>query len=173
MYNQGQMPNSKGTYEDFEGLIGSYYKSLLPLKESGHPEDVTDFEAIERLLGRICERNGVQTPEYCVKSPRTEKEWANPREMSCDALFTGMNAFASFGLVYNQDEERDLYTLHQTLALIFSRHGVANIEFRERLDGTLQAVKIHGWNTPINHKFLKDIIPKRKPKESKIILPGQ
>lgn len=169
--NSGDMPNSDGRYEDFEGLIGSYYKSLLPLKESAFTEDGVDFEKIERALKRICERHKIQSPEYCLKCPRTQEEWANPKDLTTEGLMKSQIAFVHFGLNKETGDHQDLYIIGQTIALILTRHNVADIEYRERLDGSVEATKVHKWNRPLNYKTLKDIIPRKKEKP-KIIVPG-
>lgn len=90
--NKGSMPNTDFTYEEFEGLLASYYLSLLPLHNSGDARDKQEFEAVLGILNGFAERHDVQKPEDTVAHTRpTSEKWGQPKEFgSCFTLLDMM-----------------------------------------------------------------------------------
>lgn len=111
--NSGCMPNTDFKYEEFEGLLASYYLSYLYLKESSKPKDQENFKKLLEILNRIAERHLLQLPEDAVKNIRTHHDRARPEKMSYFSVKDMLNSFyRDFGVVQrNADDAADINLL--------------------------------------------------------------
>jgi hypothetical protein len=133
-YRTGHMPHTDLGYEEFEGLLGSYYLSVLPLKNSKNPEDKKDYETILQILNGFSERYNIQSPEDAVKNPRSKEDWGNPEVFPSFSMMDSFHSFtADFGVgnePYTIDRE-DKIKLGRTILGIFERYRIAEILFQE------------------------------------------
>lgn len=94
-YNTGCMPNTDFRYEEFEGLLGSFYLTLRPFSESKVAGNKDDFVIALKSLNELAERYGIQKPEDAVKSPRsTQHEWGKSHAFG--SMSMTLDAFRSF-----------------------------------------------------------------------------
>lgn len=137
--NSGTMPRTDYRYEEFEGYLGSFYITLLPLKDSMNDQDRVDFETAVQILNRFAERHGVQSPVDAVQHPRpTREDWGQPRPfVSC---WTTLDAMASFWRAFSVGENpkttdgQERKRLGQLLLGILYRHHVISAKFEQILD---------------------------------------
>lgn len=143
--NTGEMPNTDFRYEEFEGLLGSYYATMRPLKE-GSEQDRADFEAITGILGGFAQRHNVQKPEQAIVQPRpTLHEWGQPEAFdTCFSIIDQMGSFwRDFGVGAKPgtvDMEERL-KLGRLLLRVLHRHGVIQAGFEE-IDGVQTPVRV-------------------------------
>jgi hypothetical protein len=162
MLNAGAMPRTDFRYEEFEGMLGSYYLSLLPLKDSSVAEDNVVFKKTVAILDGFAERYGVQKPEQAVAAPRaTEEEWGQPRVF--DACFTIVDMLGSFwrdfGVVDEQLIDRQQYhelTIH--IAKLFERKNILELKY-EIIEGDEEIRGVKQWNKDYEFVPLSVVIP--------------
>ncbi|OGN04764.1 MAG: hypothetical protein A2831_01840 [Candidatus Yanofskybacteria bacterium RIFCSPHIGHO2_01_FULL_44_17] len=147
--NKGSMPNTDFTYEGFEGLLASFYLSLLPLHDSGDVLDKQDFETALGILNGFAKRHKVQKPQNAVAHTRpTSEEWGQPKKFdSCFTLLDMMGSFwRDFGVGTDpkklDGQERN--KLGRLLIGLLDRHGVLKAKF-DTLDGQQVAVGVESW----------------------------
>ena len=104
------MPNTDFKYEEFEGLLGSFYISLLPLKLTKDKKDTELFNEAYEILTGFSDRHNVQRPEQAFRKPRTlEVSVAANMIRTCRGLTDLTNSFwRDFALATpyrNTDEE--------------------------------------------------------------------
>ena len=92
-YNTGCMPRTDFKYEEFEGLLGNFHLSLLPLRDSAKPEDQRDYQNAMKVLNWFAQRYGVQSPEEAVRNPRARESWGNASVMTNRSTLDMMNSF--------------------------------------------------------------------------------
>ena len=104
--NTGCMPNTDFQYEEFEGLIASYYLSYQHLKGSSKPKDQENFKKLTDILNRIAERHSVQIPEEAVNNVRATEDWGKPKKLSYFSVKDMLNSFyRDFGVVPRNAED--------------------------------------------------------------------
>jgi hypothetical protein len=111
--NTGCMPNTDFNYEEFEGLLASYYLSYVHLKESSKPVDQENFKKLEDILNRLAERHSVQLPAEAISNVRATETWAKPKKLSYFSVKDMLNSFyRDFGIVgRNADDTADVKAL--------------------------------------------------------------
>jgi len=108
VYNEGKMPNTDFTYEEFEGLLANCYLSFTDKRVSRE-----DFKKATEILKGFAERKKVQPPENTLENPRVPRlrSYAlNEGSYSeiLDALGAFWHDFNVGGEPYTKDrEERD------------------------------------------------------------------
>ncbi len=102
----GPMPNTDSRYEELEGLLGTYYLTLLPLRD-GSEEDRVFFEQACETLKGFAERHDLQMPEDAVQQPRSRESWAQPKVLtSAFSILDLLNGFwRDFGLCSQEGSE--------------------------------------------------------------------
>lgn len=143
--NTGVMPDTDFRYEEFEGLLGSYYLSLLPLKEGGEP-DQADFEAVVGILNGFAERHGVQLPEKAAVQPRpTIEPWGQPEVFgSCFTVVDMMGSFwRDFGVGMKNDsvDGQERLKLGRLVLGVLERHRAIEA-VHEEIDGKQVAIGV-------------------------------
>lgn len=141
--NSGEMPHTDFHYEEFEGLLGSYYLTMRPLR-NGPRQDQTDFGIITGILNGFARRHGVRMPKEAVVRPRpTKEEWGQPAIInSCFSIVDLMGSFwRDFGVggqpgTVDEEERRRLGRL---MLGVLHRYGVIEAGFEE----------INGKQTPV------------------------
>jgi hypothetical protein len=145
------MPRTDFRYEEFEGLLGSYYLTLLPLRNSQDLEDQKDFETALSILNGFAERHDIQKPEDAVAHPReTEQEWGKPKAFaSCFSTIDMLSSFwRDFGVVDSSNTvENEEYRKFGCLLLrVFDRRKIIQAKF-ETNNGVSEAVGIKSWDS--------------------------
>lgn len=157
-YNIGQMPNTEFRYEEFEGLLGSFHLSLLPLRNSKKAKDRDDYATAMNVLNGFAKRYKVQKPEDVVIAPRTEYIWAKPRPFNSNETILEMtdSFWKDFGVGMDIDSEDGLarYALGRTILRVFDRYSVANVEYINEST----PIKLKNWNVVNSRKTLDDLI---------------
>src|SRR3989344_5455679 len=159
--NTGEMPNTDFRYEEFEGLLGSYYSTMLPLKD-GSEQARADLEAITGILGGLAQRHNVQKPEQAVTKPRpTLHEWGQPEAFNtCFSIIDQMGSFwRDFG-VGSEPQTVDMeerLKLGRLLLGVLHRHGVIQAGFEE-IDGIQTPVRVLTEDRTKCHQPLQEIL---------------
>jgi hypothetical protein len=110
----GRMPNTGFTYEEFEGLLGSYYLTYVHFQESSKQKLRQAFENLNNVLTKLAEIYGVQKPVLAVKNVRSKKDWGVPKKFSSYfSVKDCLNSFYyDFGVIQTSDEaEQEVYKL--------------------------------------------------------------
>ncbi|MDD5463564.1 MAG: hypothetical protein PHP62_00250 [Candidatus Moranbacteria bacterium] len=131
----GCMPNTDFRYEEFEGLLASYYLTLLCLKDMDGDDGKTFIEALEILNG-FAERNNVRFPEEAAKEPRpTQEVWGQPRAFdTCFTLLDMMGSFwRDFGIGADPKtlDGIERFRLGRCVLNLLHRHDVITARFDE------------------------------------------
>lgn len=147
--NVGCMPRTDFTYEEFEGLLASYYLSLMPLRDSGDPIDKEDFEAAVTILDGFAERYDVQKPAEAVAHPRkTTEPWGQPKVFeTCFTLLDMMSSFwRDFGVGADPKEldGQERHQLGRLLLSILHRRKIIRAKF-SFINDKLVAVSLESW----------------------------
>ena len=88
------MPNTDFTYEEFEGLLGSIYKTFKVLSMSKDPKDISDLGEIREVVTGFTKRHNLTNIDEILSNPRpTKHEWGQPREETCFDLGNCMSSF--------------------------------------------------------------------------------
>ncbi len=154
------MPNTDFQYEEFEGLLGSFHLSLLPLKNSANPEDQRDYQRAMGVLDGFAQRYSVQSPEAAVKNPRAKESWGKAHAMSIFSTVDMLNSFwHDFGVATDTKTEdgQKRYELARLILGVYDRHKIAEVEHKE-IDGTQVPVRIKEWDREKSDKTLADIL---------------
>lgn len=121
---RGAMPNTDFTYQEFEGLLGSYYLTLEPLQH-GSDQDKSDFTEIIALLDGLADRHSVQRPAAAGMHPRmTTYEWGQPKILSGFSVLDMLGSFTrDFGITGSKDSQdtKDVGRLGVLLRAIVER----------------------------------------------------
>lgn len=94
MFSTGYMPHTDFRYEEFEGLLGSYYLTYRHLEVSGNSEKVAAFEKLEAILKSFAVRYTIQTPLDAAKNPRAKNDWGKPKIFR--SYFSAKDCLGSF-----------------------------------------------------------------------------
>lgn len=159
-YNTGCMPRTDYRYEEFEGLLGSFHLSLLPLKDSTKPEDQRDYQKAMEVLNGFSQKYGVQSPEEAVKNPRAEEDWGNASVKTNGATIILMGSFwRDFGLggkPGDKDQEEQC-KLGRTILSVFERYGIAQVGYME-YNGEKVPAELKEWNNEKRGKTLVEVM---------------
>lgn len=131
--NSGHMPDTDFRYEEFEGLLGSYYLSLLPLQE-GDEKDKGHFQQAVDALNGLARSQRVQLPAIALANPRpTEAEWGHAKAFSSPTmLLDSFRSFYSDFGVGTKPRTRDFVlrlTLAQTVLRVLERRGAIEAQY--------------------------------------------
>lgn len=129
----GCMPNTDFRYEEFEGMLASYYLTLLCLKDINGDDSKTFSEALEVLNG-FAERHSVRFPEEASKEPRpTQEDWGQPHAFnSCFTLLDMMGSFwRDFGIGADPKTQDGVerFRLGRCILNLLHRHDVITARF--------------------------------------------
>jgi len=161
-YNTGCMPRTNFGYEEFEGLLGSFYLSLLPLKDSAKPEDQRAYQKAMEVLTGFAQRYGVQSPKEAVKNPRARKSWGNASVMTNRSTLNMMGSFGKdfgVGAEPGTKDQKELYKLRRTILRVFDRYGIAQVSYEEHQWERLP-VKVDNWDMEKSRETLVDVLNK-------------
>ena len=131
--NSGCMPNTDFRYEEFEGLLASYYLTLLPYKEAKISPERDYVHKCLAILDGFAERYDVQKPEDCVRNIRSTEDWAKPKVFrSCWSMLDQMGSFwRDFGVGLNNDiDGQERLELGRTLLLLFRDLGILHLKYQ-------------------------------------------
>ncbi len=159
-YKTGLMPHTDFSYEEFEGLLGSFHLSLLPLKESKKPEDQRDYQKAMQVLNSFAQRYGVQSPEDAVKNPRARESWGNASVLSNWSLLDMMGSFwRDFGVGAEPKtlDQQERFELERTVLRVYDRYGIAQIGYEEH-QGERIPVKVNDWDKVKSSRNLVDVV---------------
>jgi len=159
--NSGEMPRTDFRYEELEGLLGSYYLTMLPLRE-GTEQDRADFEAMTGILNGFAERHQVQKPEEAVAQPRpTKEEWGQPSAInSCFSVVDLMGSFwRDFGVGAEPEtvDRQERLKLGRLVLGVLHRYGVIKADFEE-IDSIQTPVRILSEDRTKFHQPLQEIL---------------
>ena len=158
-YNVDCMPNTDFKYEEFEGLLGSFYLSLAPLRVSSKPKDQRDYQKAMKILNGFAQRYGVQSPEDAVKNPRARESWGNASVMSNWSTLDMMSSFwRDFGVGADTktEDSHEIDELGRLILGVYDRHGIARVNY-EKHQGKKVPVKLE-WNSEKSRKTLTNIL---------------
>lgn len=153
----GCMPDNDFTYEEFEGLLGSFYLTFLCLKK-GDDEDKAAFQKVTEILNGFAESHHVRIPKEATGDPQpTEEAWGQPGEIgSCFSVLDSMSSFwRDFGLAADHgktEEGLKQMLLGQCILGIFHKHKVVIAEFKE-YEGVMVPVNILERGPHMRQKF--------------------
>jgi hypothetical protein len=159
-YNTGCMPRTDFRYEEFEGLLGSFHLSLLPLKDSEKPEDQRDYQKAMEVLNGFAQRYGVQSPEEAVNNPRARESWGNASVMTNWSTLDMMGSFwrdFGVGAEPGTEDQKERYELGRTILRVFDRYGIAQVGYEEH-QGERLPVKVENWDREKSSKTLVDVL---------------
>lgn len=93
--NTGRMPNTDFMYEEFEGLLASFYLTLKPLLISRSTLDQGEARMAIAVLDGFADRHGVRRTEAAAGQPSTTLyAWGQPRVFSdCRMLIDMLGSF--------------------------------------------------------------------------------
>ena len=134
--NEGVMPNTDFTYEEFESMLASYYLTFKPLSESIKEDDARDWRSLTSIIDGFCERYKVQRPEEVLENPRTENDWSQAREFgSCWSTLDCMQSFwRDFGLgtgnIKGTPDASALSQMGQLVPRILERYKICILEYK-------------------------------------------
>lgn len=161
-YNSGCMPTTDFRYEEFEGLLGSFHLSLLPLRDSARPEDQRDYQKAMEVLNGFSQRYGVQSPEDTVKNPRGRGSLAEASVMNNQRMlgrkWTLWRDF-NIGADPATEDYEEIMKLNRIILSIFGRYNIAQINYKE-YQGEKIPVKLEEWNEDQSRKTLAEILEK-------------
>lgn len=103
-FNSGHMPLTDFCYEEFEGLLASFFLTAIPLRDCGSASYLARFNEIHNILNGFAERYNVQKPEDAIVNPRkTEEEWGQAKAFcsTCQALDMTRSFWCDFGVGTN------------------------------------------------------------------------
>lgn len=135
LIKSGHMPNTDFYYEEFEGMLASYYMTLLCLKDR-EGEDGQVFQTALEVLNGFAERHFVRFPADAAKQSRPTKEsWGQPKAFdSCFTLYDMMGSFwRDFGVGADPKTEDGIerFRLGRCLIMLLHRHGAIEAKFQE------------------------------------------
>lgn len=152
----GCMPRTDFRYEELEGLLGSFYLTLLPLQKGG-AADKQDFEEAAAILNALATRHGILSPKMAVRTPRAEEKWGQPDTFeSCFTLMDMMGSFGrdfSIGQQVNTEDNTNVRRLWELVVGILHRHEVVEAEFEE-VNGKVKATKVRSKDNNKLHQPL-------------------
>ena len=159
--NSGQMPDTDFTYEEFEGLLASFYLTLLPLKDSQNKDDEADFEIAERILNGFADRLKIQKPEKAILSPReTKAVWGQPSTFKSSFVLVDMlgSFWRDFGVgaTPNTKDCKERLKFARLILQILHKRQILVAEFERLNSGELAPIGISAW---IPEKKLKPLFP--------------
>ncbi|MBW2976771.1 hypothetical protein KY347_04975 [Candidatus Woesearchaeota archaeon] len=137
--SSGNMPHADYTYEEFEELLGRYYLSLLPLKNSVRPEDRRDYQTAMCILNELAFRHGVQFPEEAVKNPRY---FSYRHDQFGGSLFCLNTDFLFFGETITPTDEEDCQMALDVLWGIIKKYSENRVENVEPLSNLSMVTRI-------------------------------
>lgn len=131
----GCMPSTDFHYEEFEGLLASFYLTLLCLKDRPG-EDSEAFQQALEILNGFAERHFVRLPEEAAKEPRaTQEVWGQPSAFtSCFTLLDMMGSFwrdFSVGANPKTQDGMERFRLGRCILVLLDRHRVITAKFQE------------------------------------------
>lgn len=159
-YRTGCMPNTDFKYEEFEGLLGSFYLSLLPLKDSSRPEDREDYQSAIQVLNYFAKQYEVQSPEEVVKNPRTKNDWAIAHVMPSSSTLDMVGSFIrDFGVggEARTPDRKNVCLLGRTVLSVLGRYGVVELDY-DTIDGKNVPVKCTNLDWTKGKRTLADIL---------------
>lgn len=147
--NKGCMPRTDFTYEEFEGLLASFYLSLLPMRSSARKRDAKEFKSVVSVLNGFAKRYGVQKPKDAIAHPRpTEHKWGRAQKLEANMMLDALSSFwRDFGIGADPKsfDGQERYRLGRLLLGILHRHGALKAKFDIKR-GKRVAVGIESWN---------------------------
>lgn len=155
----GQMPRTDFRYEEFEGLLASYYLTFLPLKGK-RGRSTRDFEKLAKILNSFARRYCVQKPADAIAHPRETEAWARPNKLICFSIIDMLSSFwKDFGIgddsrTVDGKEQRKLGRL---VIGILHRHRVLTAEFQKVGRNTL-AIGIIKWDKKREFRSFSSLI---------------
>lgn len=131
----GCMPSTDFRYEEFEGLLASFFLTLLCLKDRSG-EDGEAFQQAVEILNGFAERHNVRLPEEAAKEPRaTQEAWGQPSAFSsCFTLLDMMSSFwRDFGVGADPKthDGMERFRLGRLLLILLDRHKAITAKFQE------------------------------------------
>ena len=159
-YNTGCMPRTDFRYEEFEGLLGSFYLSLLPLRNSPNTEDHRDYHKAMGVLTGFAQRYRIQSPEDAVQNPRARESWGNAHVMTNWSTLDRISSFwrdFQVGEEPRTEDHKELYELARTILRVIDRYGIAQVGYEE-YQGERVPVKAEDWDMDKSGKTLHDIL---------------
>lgn len=147
--NCGQMPNTDFKYEEFEGLLASYYITFLPLKgRTG--KNGKNFKTLEAILNGFAKRHLVQKPADAAAHPRkTRHAWGQPANLG--TCFSAIDMLSSFWKDFGIGDDsrtvdgKEQRKLGRLIIGILHRHRVLTAEF-QKVGRNALAIGIIKWN---------------------------
>ena len=159
-YKTGCMPNTDFRYEEFEGLLGSFQMSLLPLRGSRRPEDQRDYQRAMEILNGFAQRYEVQSPEDAARNPRAREAWGNASVLSNWSMLDMMGSFwqdFGVGAEPRTQDQQERYALGRLILGVYARHGIARVGY-ETIEGQKVPVKVEDWDMNKSKKTLADVL---------------
>ncbi|MCR4323225.1 MAG: hypothetical protein NUV61_04025 [Candidatus Azambacteria bacterium] len=143
------MPRTDFRYEEFEGLLASYYLTFLPLRKGG-VQDAKDFIKLVRILNGFATRYCVQKPIDAIAHPRKTEIWAVPQNIG--SCFSIIDLLSSFWRDFDGDcgnphtkNGKEQRKLGRLVISILHRHHVLTAEF-QKVGRNRLVVGIIKWN---------------------------
>tara|TARA_Y100000310_G_scaffold337153_1_gene423504 strand:+ start:40316 stop:40804 length:489 start_codon:yes stop_codon:yes gene_type:complete len=152
--NTGRMPNTIGTYADFEGLLARIYVGLKPLEDSPDHRDNSVYQQSMDILDEFAERHRVRKPEDAVNTPRASI-WLENQPVSVWSLNEQIHEIWTGFKVGGEPDSHDWAersSLNLLWGQVVDRYGFAETE------RTGTSVIFDSWDQIYFHRSLADVI---------------
>ena len=165
MMMTGSMPTTDFTYEEFEGLLGSLYLTLQPLKDSPEKYDRAVWIGVCDVLDGFAARHDVRPIEEIIQSPRpTRGTWGQPKEVNVASIASLLaSMWRDFGVVPGNRiwietiDGREEQAMSEALGIMLERYHVIDrsdpkvnytVTDRVAFDGTFKQLIERGIPCP-------------------------
>ncbi len=93
-FRSGYMPRTDFSYEDFEGLLGSYYLTYRHMEDSSDYKVQEAFKSFKKVLENLANMFNVQVPHLAIKNVRSRNKWGVPEKF--ESYFSVKDCIGSF-----------------------------------------------------------------------------